>query len=226
MLRLSIGSCMLRLRLSIGSCMLRLKLSCTGSGPVILTWHAQLHAHSRFLCPTSIMCHHLLNNGERRFTEKVIHVQEMDCMSTAHKRFSQARPTRFCEDLALRAISLRTSLLSGCAALNSKNTSSSIWRFSSDSALQLKAYSSGPSLLRPARRSSRLSSTARRCSRLSSTARRCSRLYSTARGCSRLCSTARRCSRLYGSADTSIYWRPLIEKLFQPAFQFSTVVLL
>ena len=87
-LRLSIGSCMLRLRLSIGSCMLRLKLSCTGSGPVILTWHAQLHAHSRFLCPTSLMCHHLLNNGERRFTEKVIHVQEMDSMSTAHKILS------------------------------------------------------------------------------------------------------------------------------------------
>ena len=59
-----------------------------------------------------------------------------------------------------------------------------------------------------------------------STARRCSRLYSTARGCSRLCSTARRCSRLYGSTDTSIYWRPLLENLFQPAFQFSTVVLL
>ena len=88
-LRLSIGSCMLRLRLSIGSCMLRLKLSCTGSGSVILTWHAQLHAHSRFLCPTSIMCHHLLNNGERRFTEKVIHVQEMDSMGTASKNLSR-----------------------------------------------------------------------------------------------------------------------------------------
>ena len=32
MLRLSIGSCMLRLRLSIGSCMLRLSLSFRGSG--------------------------------------------------------------------------------------------------------------------------------------------------------------------------------------------------
>ena len=32
MLRLSIGSCMLRLRLSIGSCMLRLRLSFRGSG--------------------------------------------------------------------------------------------------------------------------------------------------------------------------------------------------
>ena len=31
-LRLSIGSCMLRLRLSIGSCMLRLRLSFRGSG--------------------------------------------------------------------------------------------------------------------------------------------------------------------------------------------------
>ena len=31
-LRLSIGSCMLRLRLSIGSCMLRLSLSFRGSG--------------------------------------------------------------------------------------------------------------------------------------------------------------------------------------------------
>ena len=39
-LRLSIGSCMLRLRLSIGSCMLRLRLSSRGSGSVNLTRHA------------------------------------------------------------------------------------------------------------------------------------------------------------------------------------------
>ena len=39
--------------------------------------------------PTSIMCHHLLNNGERRFTEKVIHVQEMDSMGTASKNLSR-----------------------------------------------------------------------------------------------------------------------------------------
>ena len=39
-----------------------------------------------FLCP---MCHHLLNNGERRFTEKVIHVQEMDFMGTASKNLSR-----------------------------------------------------------------------------------------------------------------------------------------
>ena len=47
-----------------------------------------------FLCPmitdpTSIMCHHLLNDGERRFTEKVIHVQEMDSMGTASKNLSR-----------------------------------------------------------------------------------------------------------------------------------------
>ena len=63
-----------------------------------------------------------------------------------------------------------------------------------------------------------------------STARTSSKLYSTARGCSRLCSTARRCSRLYGSADTSIYWRPLIEKLALsasvPVFHRRTVVAL
>ena len=39
--------------------------------------------------PTSIMCHHLLNNGERRFTEKVNHVQEMDSMGTASKNLSR-----------------------------------------------------------------------------------------------------------------------------------------
>ena len=39
--------------------------------------------------PTSIMCHHLLNDGERRFTEKVIHVQEMDFMGTASKNLSR-----------------------------------------------------------------------------------------------------------------------------------------
>ena len=48
MLRLIIGSCMLRLRLSIGSCMLRLRLSCTGRGSVILTrradcWHSAFY---------------------------------------------------------------------------------------------------------------------------------------------------------------------------------------
>ena len=43
MLRLSIGSCMLRLRLSIGSCMLRLRLSigsCMLRLRLILTRHA------------------------------------------------------------------------------------------------------------------------------------------------------------------------------------------
>ena len=43
------------------------------------------------------------------------------------------------------------------------------------------------------------------------------RLFGTARRSSRLYSTARRwsSSRLYGNADTSIYWRLLIEKLVQ-----------
>ena len=46
-LRLSIGSCMLRLRLSIGSCMLRLKLSCSGSGSVGM--HSFMHIQDFFV---------------------------------------------------------------------------------------------------------------------------------------------------------------------------------
>ena len=55
MLRLSIGSCMLRLRLrlSIGSCMLRLRLSFRGSGgqplPLKLSLSLSMHEPMLFL---------------------------------------------------------------------------------------------------------------------------------------------------------------------------------
>ena len=51
-------------------------------------------------------------------------------------------------------------------------------------------------------------------------------LFDTARRSSRLYSTARRwsSSRLYGGADTSIYWRLLIEKRAQIFLQSSSVV--
>ena len=142
------------------------------------------------------------NNGERRFTKRLIHIHEMDSVTlplrTYQERFSmhtgfcpKAQPTRACcEDLPYPK-TYKPETISGM-------------------------YSTAEQQPRGA--STR------------STARTSSRLYSTARGCSRLCSTARRCSRLYGSADTSIYWRPLIEKLALsasvPVFHRRTVVAL
>ena len=78
----------------------------------------------------------------RRWTPWALPLRTCQEKFSMHTRFCpQAQPTRACcEGLALRAISLRTSLLSGCAALNSKNTSSSIWRFSSDSRFQVSDF--------------------------------------------------------------------------------------
>ena len=60
----------------------------------------------------------------RRWTPWALPLRTYQEKFSMHTRFCpQAQPTRACcEGLALRAISLRTSLLSGCAALNSKNT--------------------------------------------------------------------------------------------------------
>ena len=58
----------------------------------------------------------------RRWTSWALPLRTCQEKFSTHTRFCpQAQPTRACcEGLALRAISLRTSLLSGCAALNSK----------------------------------------------------------------------------------------------------------